>query len=326
MKILTKIIAAAVSTAALFGACAHAADSYPGKPIRLVVGFAPGGATDVLARTVASRLSEKLHGNVVVENRTGAGGLIAGNFVAKSAPDGYTLAFASTGAFSIGPSLYKKKLPYDPIKDFTPVALVSQNTHVLVVNPSVPAKTVAELVAYAKSKPGALSYGSFGNGSTSHLLAEQFKKLAGVDAVHIPYAGSPAMVTATMTGDVAFAVDTLQSSLPYIRSGKLRALAVISPDRSPVAPEIPTFKEAGYADIDLKNWYGIVAPAGTPAEVVDILAKNITEIVGSPDFRDFVSRQGGETATAQGPEFGAFLAVQEKRWGGLVKASGATVD
>jgi len=326
MKIPSKIAAGTIATAALFGATANAVSAYPDKPIRLIVGFAPGGATDVLARFMASHLAEKLHGNVVVENRAGAGGLIAGNFVAKAAPDGYTLAFASTGAFSIGPALYKDKLPYDPIKDFTPVGLVSQNTHVLVANPSVPAKTVAELAAYAKSKPGALSYGSFGNGSTSHLLAEQFKTVAGVNAVHIPYAGSPAMVTAAMTGDVAFAVDTLQSSLPYIRSGKLRALAVVSPDRSPVAPEIPTFKEAGYPAIDLKNWYGIVAPAGTPAAVTDVLAKNIAKIVDSPDFRDFVSKQGGETAKASGADFGSFLKVQEKRWGELVTASGATVN
>lgn len=325
MRLLKQFAVGAAAFATLCAAPAGAADAYPNKPIRLIVGFAPGGATDVLARAVASRLSEKLPGNVVVENRTGAGGAIAGGAVAKAAPDGYTLAFASTGAFSIGPHLYKK-LPYDATKDFVPVGLVSQNTHVLVVNPSLPVKTVAELVEYAKSKPGALSYGSFGNGSTSHLLAEQFKKTAGVDAVHIPYAGSPAMVTATMTGDVAFAVDTLQSSLPYIQSGKLRALAVVSPDRSSVAPEIPTFKEAGYAGIDLKNWYGVVAPAGTPAAVVNVLAKHIAEIVNAPDFRDFVAKQGGETAQASGAEFGKFLQVQDERWGDLVRASGATVD
>jgi tripartite-type tricarboxylate transporter receptor subunit TctC len=325
MKLLTKF-ALGVAAATLSTTAAVAADTYPTKPIRLLVGFAPGGATDVLARAIASRLAEKLPGNVVVENRTGAGGVIAGGAVAKAAPDGYTLAFASTGAFSIGPYIYKTKLPYDPIKDFVPVGLVAQNTHVLVVNPSVPAKTVAELVAYAKSKPGSLSYGSFGNGSTSNLLAEQFKTAAGVDAVHIPYAGSPAMVTATMTGEVAFAIDTLQSSLPYIQSGKLRALAVVSPDRSPVAPEIPTFKEAGLAGIDLKNWYGIVAPAGTPADVVAVLAKRVAEIVADPDFRAFVAKQGGEPTQASGEEFGKFLAVQDKRWSELVRASGATID
>lgn len=324
MKLLIQFAVGA--TVVAFSPLPASAADYPDKPIRLVVGFAPGGATDVLARAVATRLSEKLPGNVVVENRTGAGGTIAAGAVAKSAPDGYTLAFASTGAFSIGPFLYKQKLPYDTAKDFVPVGLVSQNTHVLVANAALPAKTVAELVAFAKSKPGALSYGSFGNGSTSHLLAEQFKKSSGIDAVHIPYAGSPAMVTATVTGDVAFSVDTLQSALPHIRAGKLRALAVVSPDRSPVAPDIPTFKEAGYAGIDLKNWYGIVAPAGTPAAVVDVLAKHIARIVDAPDFRDFVAKQGGETAQASGPDFGKFLQVQEQRWGGLVKASGATID
>jgi len=326
MRLLKQFVFGAATLAALSAVPAGAADTYPAKPIRLIVGFAPGGATDVLARAVASRLGEKLHGSVVVENRTGAGGVIAGGAVAKAEPDGYTLAFASTGAFSIGPYLYKQKLPYDTVKDFAPVALVAQNTHVLVVNPAVPAKTVAELVAYAKSRPGELSYGSFGNGSTSHLLAEQFKTVAGVNAVHIPYAGSPAMATATMTGDVAFSVDTLQSSLPYIRSGKLRALAVVSPERSPVAPEIPTFKEAGLAGIDLKNWYGVVAPAGTPAEVLSTLGKAIDEIVADPAFRDFVGKQGGEPAQASGEAFGKFLAVQDRRWGELAKASGASID
>jgi tripartite-type tricarboxylate transporter receptor subunit TctC len=325
MKFLKKIAFGLAAVAALSSIQAGAADTYPSKPIRLIVGFAPGGATDVLARAVASRLSANFPSGVIVENRTGAGGLIAANFVAKADPDGYTLAFASTGAFSIGPYVYKK-MPYDAIKDFTPVGLVAQNTHVLVVNPNIPAKTPAELVAYAKSKPGQLSYGSFGNGSTSHLLAEQFKKVTGVDAVHIPYAGSPAMVTATMTGDVAFSIDTLQSSLPYIRSGKLRALAVVSENRSPVAPEIPTFKEGGINGMDLKNWYGIVAPAGTPASVVTLLSKRIEEILASPDFRAFLAQQGGEPAQASGDAFGQYLVKQSERWGELAKQSGATID
>ncbi|MGP1613722.1 MAG: Bug family tripartite tricarboxylate transporter substrate binding protein [Pollutimonas bauzanensis] len=325
MKLLKKITAGVMVLGALSSVQALAADAYPSKPIRLIVGFAPGGATDVLARSLANRLSAKFPKGIIVENRVGAGGLIGANAVAKANPDGYTLAFASTGAFSIAPYI-QKTLPYDAIKDFTPVGLIAQNTHVLVVNPDVPAKTVKELVDYAKSNPGKLSYGSFGNGSTSHLLAEQFKTAAGVDAVHIPYAGSPAMVTSTMAGDTAFAVDTLQSSLPYIRSGKLRALAVISESRSPVASDIPTFKEGGIDGIDLKNWYGVVAPAGTPESVVTMLSQDIAEVVADPDFRAFLAQQGSEPAAASGEEFSKFLAAQSKRWGELVKASGAQID
>ncbi|HEY4066425.1 MAG TPA: tripartite tricarboxylate transporter substrate binding protein [Burkholderiaceae bacterium] len=308
-------------------ACVHAgaADAYPNKPIRLIVGFAPGGATDVLARVIAKGLAEKFPAGVVVENRVGAGGVIAASAVAHAAPDGYTLAFASTGAFSIAKYIYKS-VPFDAIKDFVPVGLVAQNTHVLIVNPSIPVNTPQELAAYAKAHPGALSYGSFGNGSTSHLLAEQFKTSTGVQATHIPYAGSPPMVTATMTGDVAFAVDTLQSAQPYIKSGKVRALAVVSETRSPVAPTIPTFKEQGLDGIDLKNWYGVLAPAGTPEAVVKLLAEQIARIVADPEFRKFLAEQGSEPASVSGAEFGKFLESQSTRWGALAKASNAKID
>lgn len=325
MKYLSRIGICLAIAAAMAGLGARAADTYPSKTVKLVVGFAPGGATDVIARFVANRLSSRLGSSVIVENRTGAGGTIAANAVAKADPDGYTLAFASTGAFSIAPSIYGK-LTYDPVKDFVPVALVAQNTHVLVVNPSVPAKTAAELIAHAKANPGKLSYGSFGNGSTSHLLSEQLRKVGGIEAVHVPYAGSPAMVTATITGDVAFSIDTIQSALPHIRAGKVRALAVVSENRSPIETGIPTFKEGGLEGIDLKNWYGVVAPKGTPEAAIALLAREIDRVVAEPEFREFLAKQGAEAAHASGPAFGKFLEAQRSRWGELAKASGARVD
>lgn len=300
-------------------------DAFPSQPVKLIVGFAAGGATDVLARAIAARLSSRYPKGMIVENRVGAGGTIAAAAVAKAKPDGHTLAFASTGAFSIAPSLYRK-LPYDPAKDFSPVALVAQATYVLVVNPNVPARNVREFVAYAKANAGKLSYGSFGNGSVAHLLGELFKTTAGVDAVHVPYGGSPAMVTATISGDVAFSIDTLQSTLPHIKSGKVRPLAVVATRRSSVAADIPTFAEQGIAGLDLQNWFGVVAPAGTPREVVEMLARDIDAVVAEPEFRELCSRQGADAAQALGAEFGRFLRSQQERWGRLAAASGAQVD
>ena len=308
-----------------FASLSSAQEALFSQPLRLIVGFAPGGATDVLARAIAARLSTKYPKGVIVENRVGAGGTVAANVVAKARPDGTTLAFASTGAFSIAPALYTK-LPYDPAKDFEPVALVAQATYVLVVNPSVPAKNVRELVAYAKANPGKLNYGSFGNGSVAHLLGELYKTTTRTHAVHIPYGGSPAMVSATIAGDVQFSIDTLQSTLPHIRSGKVRALAVVAAKRSDVAPEIPTFAEQGINGLDLQNWFGVVAPAGTPREMVNALARDIDAIVAEPEFRELCSRQGADAAQARGQEFGRFLSQQQQRWGALAKASGAKID
>lgn len=302
-----------------------AADPFPSQPIRLVVGFAPGGATDVLARAIAARLSGQYPRGIVVENRPGAGGTIAAQAVASAKPDGYTLAFASTGAFSIAPSLYRK-LPYDPARDFTPVALVAQATYVLIVNPALPARNVAEFIAHAKANPGKLSYGSFGNGSVAHLLGELLKTSTGIDAVHIPYAGSPAMVSATISGDVAFSIDTLQSALPQIKAGKVRALAVVSDKRSGVAPDLPTFAEQGVAGLDLQNWFGVTAPAGTPAAITAQLARDISAAVAEPAFQELLTRQGADAAQATGAEFGRFLVAQQARWGELARRSGAQID
>lgn len=304
---------------------ALAADAYPAQTVKLVVGFAPGGATDVLARAIATQLSARYPKGVIVENRTGAGGTIAANAVAQARPDGYTLAFASTGAFSIAPSLYRK-LPYNPAKDFVPVALVAQATYVLVINPKLPAQNVREFITYGKAQGDKLSYGSFGNGSVAHLLAELFKSNTGVQAVHVPYGGSPAMVMATISGDVAFCIDTLQSALPHVRAGKLRALAVVAPQRSQVAADIATFAEQGVAGIDLQNWFGVTAPAGTPAEIVQLLARDIGAIVADPAFRELCSRQGIDAVSGGPEEFGRFLAMQEERWGRLARQSGAQID
>jgi len=304
---------------------ASMADTYPSRPVKLVVGFAPGGATDVLARAIATRLGAKYPSGVIVENRTGAGGTIAANVVAKAQPDGYTLAFASTGAFSIAPSLYSN-LQYDPQQDFTPVALVAQATYVLVVNPKLPVGNVAEFVSYAKANGDKLSYGSFGNGSVSHLLAELLKSATGTQAQHIPYGGSPAMAMATISGEVAYSLDTLQSALPHIRAGKVRALAVVAAKRSSVAPDIPTFAEQGVKGLDLQNWFGVVGPAGMPKDIAEQLGRDIDAVVAEPAFKELCSSQGADAAQATGAAFGTFLKDQQERWGDLARQSGARIE
>lgn len=309
----------------LWASSAVAAESYPSQTVKLVVGFAPGGATDVLARAIATQLSTKYPKGAIVENRTGAAGIIAAQAVAQARPDGHTLAFASTGAFSIAPSL-NRKLPYDPVKDFTPVALVAQATYVLVASSSLSARDAKEFIAYGRALGERLSYGSFGNGSINHLLGELLKGATGLQAVHVPYAGSPAMAMATMSEEVAFSIDTLQSALPHIRAGKLRALAVVAPRRSQVAPDIPTFMEQGIDGLDLQNWFGVLAPAGTPEETVQMLARDIGVIVNDPAFQDLCSRQGADAVPGGPAEFARFLAVQQERWGNLARQSGVQLN
>ncbi|HWH42785.1 MAG TPA: tripartite tricarboxylate transporter substrate binding protein, partial [Usitatibacter sp.] len=263
---------------------ASAEDDYPNHPVRIVVPFAPGGSTDVVARILADKLQGELKQTFVVENRAGAGGNIGADVVAKSNPDGYTLLMGTTGVLAINNYLYKD-MPFDPQRDFAPVSYTSLITNILVVNPNVPAKNVAALVALAKAKPGELTFASSGAGSSTHLSAELFKSMAGVDIVHVPYKGSSQAITDLMAGHVTMLVDNAPSSLPYVQQGKLRALAVTSLKRMPGLPDVPTLDEAGVKGYESLSWSGIVAPAATPKPVIAKLNAAIERVLAMPDVR-----------------------------------------
>ncbi|HKU69269.1 MAG TPA: tripartite tricarboxylate transporter substrate binding protein, partial [Burkholderiales bacterium] len=270
-----------------------AAQGWPNKPVRLLIPSTPGGSVDTIGRTIAPRISERWGQQLVVENRPGAGGTIAGDLVAKSAPDGYTLLLGTIAALATNISL-QKKLPYDPLKDFAPVTLVATQNLMLVVHPSVPARTVKELVRFAKAQPGKLSFASAGNGSGSHLSGELFKQTTGIDILHVPYKGvQPAMVD-VISGQVAMNFPSILSALPHVRSGRVRALAVTGAKRTRAAPDLPTMQEAGIKDYESMTWYAVVAPAGTPQDVVTKLSSEIAGIVKQPEVADRLSSEGAD--------------------------------
>jgi len=304
---------------------ASAADAYPSKSIRMVVPFNAGGTTDILARAIGQKLSEVFGQQVVVDNRAGAGGNIGADVVAKSAPDGYTLLMGTVGTHAINPSLYAK-MPFDHLKDFVPITQVAAVSNVLVVHPSVPAKSVAELIALAKAKPGKLNFASSGNGTSIHLSGELFKTLTGVDMVHIPYKGSAPAITDLLGGQVNLMFDNLPSALPHIKTGKLRALGVTSSKRAPALPDAPTIAEAGVPGFEATSWFGVFAPAGTPKEVVARLHKEIVKALNSPDTKERLSGQGADLIGNTPEQFAAYIAAETTKWAKVVKASGAKVD
>lgn len=300
------------------------ADNYPSKPIRLVVGYAAGGSTDVIARLVGQKLSEALGQPVVIENRPGAGATIASDYAAKAAPDGYTL-FMSTIANTINTSLYAK-LPFDFARDFAPISLVATVPNVLVVNPAVPAKDLKELIALAKSKPGEINFASSGSGSSIHLSGELFNLVAGVKTVHVPYKGSAPAVTDLIGGQVQMMFDNLSSSLPHVRAGKLRALAVTGATRSAAAPDIPTMAEAGLPGYEITSWFALVAPAKTPPEILARLNAETTKILKLADVKEKLAGLGAE-ASSSSPDFLAeYIRTETAKWAKVVKASGARAD
>lgn len=301
------------------------AESYPIKSIRLIVPFPPGGATDTLARTIGQKLSDRWMQPVVIDNRPGAGGSIAAEVAAKAAPDGYTLFMGTAGTQCINPALYAK-LPYDPGNDFSPVVLVAYVPNILVVHPSVPATSVEELIALAKAKPGQLNFASVGNGSGPHLAMELFKSMAGIDMVHIPYKGSAPALADLLSGRVALMFDAMASSLPHVKAGTLRALAVTGVKRSAVAPDVPTVAEAGLPGYEINPWFGVFAPAGTPAEVVAKLSGEITKILNMPDVRELLIGQGLEPVGGSPEQFSAHVGSEMKKWASVVKRSGARID
>jgi tripartite-type tricarboxylate transporter receptor subunit TctC len=314
----------ATAILATTAAGAFAAD-YPNKPIRLVVPFSAAGTTDFLARAIAQKLSTNLGTSVVVDNRPGAGGNIGSDMVAKADPDGYTLLLGTVGTHAINASLYKK-MPYDTVKDFAPVTLVASVPNIVVVNPSVPVKSIKDLLALAKSKPGNLTFASSGNGSSIHLSGELFKSMAGVDMLHVPYKGSGPAVTDLVGGQVNLMFDNMPSSLPHVKTGRLRAIAVTGSKRSPAVPDLPTIAESGVPGYDSVAWFGVLAPAGTPPAIVNKLNAEIIKVLKSPDVAKRLSSQGAEPAYNTPDEFSAYIKTEMVKWAQVVKASGAQVD
>ncbi|MEP9347779.1 tripartite tricarboxylate transporter substrate binding protein [Xanthobacter sp. KR7-225] len=313
-------LAAALAT----GHLPAAAQAYPAMPIHLVVGYAAGGATDSVARLLSQKLSEELGQPVVVENKPGAGATVASNYVAKAAPDGYTL-FMSTIANTINTTLYKR-LAFDFERDFAPVSLVATVPNVLVVNPEVPAKTVKEFIALAKSKPGEINFGSSGSGSSVHLSGELFNMVAGVKLTHVPYKGSAPAAVDLMSGQIQAMFDNLSTALPFIKSGRLRALAVTSAERSAAAPDIPTMAEAGLPECEVLSWFALVAPAKTPKDIVDRLNAATVKALADPAVKQQFAALGADPVSSPPGALAAFITAETAKWAKVVKASGATVD
>jgi tripartite-type tricarboxylate transporter receptor subunit TctC len=321
-RFVTTILATSVLAATAPGALAA---DYPNKPIRLIVPFAAGGTTDFLARAVAQKLGQNMGASIVVDNRPGAGGNIGSDIVAKSEPDGYTLLLGTVGTHAINASLYKK-MPYDTVKDFAPISLIASVPNILVANPKVPANNVKELLALAKSKPGELSFASSGNGSSIHLSGELFKSMAGVDMMHVPYKGSGPAVTDLVGGQVNMMFDNMPSSLPHVKAGRLKALAVTSAKRSPAMPNLPTIAESGVPGYEATAWFGLLAPAGTPPAVVKKLNTELVKVLKSPDVIERLSSQGAEPVSDTPEQFAAYIKSEMAKWAKVVKSSGAQID
>jgi tripartite-type tricarboxylate transporter receptor subunit TctC len=306
---------------------AHAAEAqqYPQRSIRLVLGFAPGGASDTMARALATKLSEGLGQSVVIDNRPGAGGNIAAEIVAKSNPDGYTMLLGNNGILSINISLYERP-GFHPLKDFAPVVLAASQPNILAVHPSVPAKSVKELIALGKAKPGFLNYASSGGGTSPHLAAELFKRMAGVDLVIIPFKGGGPAVIAVISGQCHFIFATSLSVQPHVKSGKVRALAVTTPKRSPTFPELPTVSEAGVPGFEVTTWHGFVVPARTPQPIVTRLNTEFNKVFQQPDIRDRLTTLGSEIIGGAPKDLTDLIKKEIPVWAKVIKESGAKAD
>ena len=299
--------------------------AYPTKPIRLIVPFPPGGSTDILARSVAQKLTEAWGQQVIIDNRGGAGGTIGAELAAKAPHDGYTLMMGHIGTLAVNVSLYSK-LSYDPLKDFVPVCMVALVPNVLVVNPALPVRNVTELIVYAKANPGKLNYSSGGNGSAAHLAVEYFKLQTGTSIVHVPYKGTGPSVADLIGGQVSMTMTGAPAVMGHVQSGRLRALGVSSPQRVPALSQIPTVDEAGVPGFDATQWYGIVAPAGTPKDIVTKLNAEIRKIMQSKDMLERLNTEGAIAAAGTPEEFGAYIKSEITRWAAVVKAAGMKAD
>jgi tripartite-type tricarboxylate transporter receptor subunit TctC len=305
---------------------AWAQADYPTRPITYVVPYPPGGAADVFARQLAAELAKRLGQPVVVENRAGANGNLGSASVVKAPADGSTLLLGTASTVAINPHLYGKNMPYDPLKDLQPVSGTHSMANVLVVNTATPYKTVQDVVAAAKAKPGALAYASAGNGNTMHLAGEQFRMQAGIDLLHVPYKGGPPAMNDVLAGQVPMMFNNLPAVLPMVRAGKLRALAVATPKRSPLMPDVPTMEEAGLKGYVSTVWNGVYVKAGTPRPIVDRLNREIVAVLQSAAMRQSLEEQGYDVIPSSPEQFGALGESETPRWGAVVKQSGATLD
>jgi len=324
MKRTTLLLPALLLAAATAPANAQA-PAYPTKPIRWVVPFAPGGTTDILARTVGEKLAIALGQPVIIENKPGAGGGLGATYTAKAAPDGYTIMGGTISTHAINASLYKD-LQYDPVKDFVPITLIARVPNMLVINPKIPANNVAELIALIKANPGKYTFASSGNGTSQHLSGELFKSMAGVDMQHIPYKGSPPALQDVVGGAVSMTFDNITTALPLAKNGNLRALAVTTAKRSSVAPEVPTLAESGLPGYEIGSWQGVFAPAGTPPAIVKRLNTEMVKILNMPDVREKLVALGAEPVGNTSEEFTVLVKAEVVKWSDVVKKSGAKVD
>jgi tripartite-type tricarboxylate transporter receptor subunit TctC len=318
------IIKAAVLAAAILSSGAAWPQTWPSKPVRIVVPFAPGGTADTLGRLVAQKLTESLKENFIIENRGGAGGVIGSELVARAEPDGYTLVVSGVASHCIAPAL--RKISFDPLSDFTHIALFGGPPGVLVVNPSLPVQDLKQFIAYAKNEAGKLAYGSPGNGTQGHLIAEQLKQVTGIRMTHVPYKGASLAVADLIAGHVPVTSTTLTTAATQIKAGRARALAVSSAKRVPEFPDVPTFAELGYPELTAAIWFSLSGPAGMPADIVNRLNAEVRRILQLPDVRDRLKPEGIEPGDLDPQQFTAFVAAELKRWAPIVRASGAKVD
>ena len=301
------------------------AQTYPTKPVKLVVPFPPGGSLDIAGRIVAQKLSETWGQTVVVENKPGTGGNIGADYVAKSAPDGYTVLLGALSTHAVNPNLYKS-MPYDAAKDFAPITLVAVTPNVLVVNASSPVNSAKEFIAYAKANPGKLAFGSGSNGSAGHLAGELFKVETGTDAIHVPFKGGAPATQALLAGDTQFMFDNLANAMAQVKAGKLKALAVTTAQRSPLVPDLPTMAEAGLPGFDISTWYGLFAPAGTPPAIVAKWNADVTRVLTAPDVRAKLIADGADPSPNTPEQFAQMIARELTKYARIVKVSGAKVD
>jgi len=321
MKFLIHLLAAALASPLVMAQT----PAFPRQPVTLVVPFPAGGPTDAMARVLALKLGERLGQQVVIDNRGGAGGGIAAEQVARAPADGHTLFFGTTGTMAINPALYTK-LRYDPIKDFAPVSLMATTMNVLVVHPAVPAKSLPELVKLAKAKAEDLTYASAGNGSSNHLSGELLKSMAGIQINHVPYKGSGPALVDLLGGRITMMFDTVAQQTQNLATGKVRALAVTGPRRSPLLPDVPTAQESGLKDFDVTIWFGVLAPAGTPLPVIERLNREIVAVMSTDEMKKRMQSDGAEAQSTTPADFAALIKRDTAKWGPIVKASGASLD
>jgi tripartite-type tricarboxylate transporter receptor subunit TctC len=317
-----KSLVAGIFAAALLAPAVASAQNYPTKPVRFVVPFAPGGSTDTLARSMGGKLTELLGQQVVIDNRPGANGDIGMQIVARAVPDGYTLVLGYIANIGIGPSLYDK-MPYDPVKDFAPITQVAGASNILVIHPSVPAKNFKEFIAYTKANPRKVTFASASVASVGHLTGELLNDLAGIDMVHVPYKGSGQAISDLVGGHIKVMISGMASTLPHVKSGKLRGIATTGAKRTPATPDLPTIAESGFPGFEASSWFGVLAPARTPRPVINRLNKDIIQALQDPAVEKRLAAVGFEITTGTPEQFAAYIQSEIKKWAKVVKASGA---